>query len=186
MMERLSSNGRFAMSTSVRTGEPNERRRGTDRAGTGQQRQQQRRAPSLFFDRRLERTLSDPILIQHTSKVLCLCVDENEWECDTFSFLRRMRLPRDSGSVELASSSPSSIIGSHSSCKLVGNKENVQPEGGSVGAESSAAANLLWLLDFRLDNLLPNDGNISDKMANAHQGIRPPIYILVSESIQPK
>ncbi len=54
------------------------------------------------------------------------------------------------------------------SCKLLGNKENVQPTEvvGGTDRESSTAANLLWLLDFRLDNLLPNDGNnSSDKMA---------------------
>jgi hypothetical protein len=66
-----------------------------------------------------------------------------------------------------------------SSCKLLGNKENVQPPegngsggGGGGASESSTAANLLWLLDFRLDNLLPNDGNSADKMAPV-QGIIP-------------
>ncbi|KAK4008485.1 hypothetical protein OUZ56_013624 [Daphnia magna] len=84
-----------------------------------------------------------------------------------------MRLPRDSVGVPIAAdtslrSSSSLISSSLSSCKLLGNKENVQPpEGnGSGGGESSTAANLLWLLDFRLDNLLPNDGNTADKMAH--------------------
>ncbi|XP_057375104.1 protein fork head-like [Daphnia carinata] len=84
-----------------------------------------------------------------------------------------MRLPRDSVGVPVAASlRPSSSSPSLSSCKLVGNKENVQPPEGSGGggssssSESSTAANLLWLLDFRLDNLLPNDGNIADKMAH--------------------
>ena len=63
-----------------------------------------------------------------------------------------MRLP-----VDNAVGSPCS--------KSIGNKENVEPE--VIGSsESSAAANLLWLLDFRLDNLLPNDGNCAEKMAN--------------------
>lgn len=91
-----------------------------------------------------------------------------------------MRLPRDSAT--LVTSAVSSSPPSATSYKLVGNKENVQPDGvgggsgsgssngGSSGGESTAAANLLWLLDFRLDNLLPNDGNNADKMTNAHQG----------------
>ena len=82
-----------------------------------------------------------------------------------------MRLPRDSVGVPAASLRPSSSSSSSSSspsCKLVGNKENVQPPEGN--GESSTAANLLWLLDFRLDNLLPNDGNSADKMAHV-QGI---------------
>lgn len=86
-----------------------------------------------------------------------------------------MRLPRDSVVPIASSLRPSSIVASSSSlssCKLVGNKENVQPPegngsgGGGGSSESSTAANLLWLLDFRLDNLLPNDGNSADKMAH--------------------
>ena len=52
-------------------------------------------------------------------------------------------------------------------------KENVEPlDPSSCGASASAAvasassdasANLLWLLDFRLDNILPNDGQPADK-----------------------
>ena len=98
---------------------------------------------------------------------------------------RRMRLPRDSVAAAVVASSPpiqqqqqtlpssssssqSSPSVTTSSCKLLGNKENVQPAEvvSSADRESSTAANLLWLLDFRLDNLLPNDGNnSSDKMA---------------------
>lgn len=93
-----------------------------------------------------------------------------------------MRLPRDSSSVApgMAVSAPHHPASSSSGApfKMLGNKENVQPpEGGGgeagAGSEASAAANLLWLLDFRLDNLLPNDGNAADKMAhsqgNTHQ-----------------
>lgn len=87
-----------------------------------------------------------------------------------------MRLPRDSVGVPATSVRSSSPSSSLSSCKLLGNKENVQPpEGNGSGggaSESSTAANLLWLLDFRLDNLLPNDGNSADKMAPV-QGIIP-------------
>jgi hypothetical protein len=52
-------------------------------------------------------------------------------------------------------------------------KENVEPlDPSSCGPSASAAvasastdpsANLLWLLDFRLDNILPNDGQPADK-----------------------
>lgn len=98
-----------------------------------------------------------------------------------------MRLPRDSVGVPIAAdtslrSSSSLISSSLSSCKLLGNKENVQPpEGnGSGGGESSTAANLLWLLDFRLDNLLPNDGNTADKMAHV-QGIIPFRWFMIQQ-----
>lgn len=89
-----------------------------------------------------------------------------------------MRLPRDSSSVPaMAVSAPHHPASSPGApFKLLGNKENVQPpEGGGgaldpgAGSEASAAANLLWLLDFRLDNLLPNDGNGADK-ASLSQG----------------
>ena len=74
-----------------------------------------------------------------------------------------MRLP-----VDNAVGSPCS--------KFIGNKENVEPEVIGSSSESSAAANLLWLLDFRLDNLLPNDGNnCADKMTN-NQGKSRLIY----------
>ena len=67
-----------------------------------------------------------------------------------------MRLP-----VDNAVGSPCS--------KLIGDKENVEPE--VIGpSESSAAANLLWLLDFRLDNLLPNDGNNCAEKMTHNQG----------------
>ena len=91
-----------------------------------------------------------------------------------------MRLPRDSVPAMAVSAPHHPAASSPPSApfKLLVNKENVQPPEGrgggaldsGAGSEASAAANLLWLLDFRLDNLLPNDGNGADKASHS-QGI---------------
>ena len=65
------------------------------------------------------------------------------------------------------------------SCKRVVGKENVQP-GEVSSAADPAAANLLWLLDFRLDHLLPDD---ADKYANM-KGFFPAAFSCLFANLQ--